>query len=143
MDFTRGHWRREEGAVRGAGWWESVTVTWSPVAPAPERRPALLLRALAAAADVIAPSVVNLAAAGALRLVERQRRARPALPSPGRMTEGRCGGANSRRRASPGPLRLVLSFCALGPIRRPVRRKSKQPQASSRCFTGAWCTGTM
>src|SRR6266566_2658646 len=47
------------------------------------------------------------------------------------VTEGRCGGANSGRRAGPGPLRLVVSCCALGPIRRPVRGKSKQPVAAA------------
>ena len=83
MQFSRGHWRREEGAVRSAGWWESVTVTWSP-APAPGRSPAPLRRALAAAADAIAPAIVELAAATTVRLIERQRRSRPALPPPRR-----------------------------------------------------------
>jgi len=80
VQFSRGHWRREDGDVRSAGWWESVTVTWSP-APAPDRRPALLRRALATAADAIAPSIVELAATTAVRFAERHRRARPvALP---------------------------------------------------------------
>ena len=83
VQFSRGHWRREEGAVRSAGWWESVTVTWSPT-PAPGRSPAPLGRALAAAADAIAPAIVELAAATTARLIERQRRSRPALPPPRR-----------------------------------------------------------
>jgi len=82
VQFARGHWRREEGTVRSTGWWESVSVTWSP-APAPERRSVLLHRALTTAVDAIAPAVVELAAAGALRLLERQRRLRPVL-SPSR-----------------------------------------------------------
>ena len=55
VHLSRGHWRREDaaGAIRSAGWWESVTVTWSP-APAPDRRPAMQRRALAAAGDMIA-----------------------------------------------------------------------------------------
>jgi hypothetical protein len=38
-----------------------------------------------------------------------------------------CGGANSRQRASPGPLRLVVSFCAPGPIRRPCAGRASGP----------------
>ena len=85
MQFSRGHWRSEEGtgAVRSAGWWESVTVTWSPT-PAPGPGPSLLRRALASAVDMIAPSVADLAAASARHLLERQRRARSVLPSPRR-----------------------------------------------------------
>jgi hypothetical protein len=37
-----------------------VTVTWSP-APAPDRRPAVLPRALAAATDMIAPVLADVA----------------------------------------------------------------------------------
>ena len=36
VQFARGQWWREEdaGAIRSAGWWESVTITWSqPVPP--------------------------------------------------------------------------------------------------------------
>ena len=78
VQLSRGHWRRENaaGAIRSAGWWESVTVTWSP-APAPGRRPALLQRALSAAADMIAPVLVDVAAAGARRLLERRHRVYP------------------------------------------------------------------
>ncbi len=51
--FRRGgrHWRPEEavGIVRSAGWWQSVTVTWTP-APTPDRRPAVLDEALRDAA---------------------------------------------------------------------------------------------
>jgi hypothetical protein len=73
VQLSRGHWRREDarGAVRSAGWWESVTVTWSPAAM-PQQPPALWQRALAAAVDTIAPSIAALAAAGARHLLERQ-----------------------------------------------------------------------
>jgi hypothetical protein len=81
VQFFRGHWRRGEGAVRSAGWWESVTVTWSP-APAPGRSPAPLRRVLAAAADAIAPAIVELAAATTVRLIERQRRSQWHCPRP-------------------------------------------------------------
>jgi hypothetical protein len=74
VQLSRGHWRREEadGAIRSAGWWEAVTVTWSPTA-IPGRPPPLWQRALAAAVDTIAPSVAELAATGARHLLERQR----------------------------------------------------------------------
>ena len=73
VQLSRGHWRREDaaGAIRSAGWWESVTVTWSP-APAPDRRPAVLQRALAAAADVIAPVLADVAVTSARRLLQRR-----------------------------------------------------------------------
>jgi hypothetical protein len=47
-----------------------VTVTWSPV-PAPDRRAAVLPRALAAAADMIAPILADVAITGIRRLVQR------------------------------------------------------------------------
>jgi len=74
VQLSRGHWRREEadGAIRSAGWWEAVTVTWSPAAT-PGRPPPLWQRALAAAVDTIAPPVAELAATGARHLLERQR----------------------------------------------------------------------
>ena len=74
VQMSRGHWRREEadGAIRSAGWWEAVTVTWSPAAT-PGHRPPLWHRALAAAVDTIAPSIAELVAAGARHLLERQR----------------------------------------------------------------------
>src|SRR6266699_5746858 len=74
VQLSRGHWRREEadGAIRSAGWWEAVTVTWSPAA-APGHRPPLWHRALAAAVDTIAPSIAELVAASARHLLERQR----------------------------------------------------------------------
>jgi hypothetical protein len=77
VQLSRGHWRREEaaGAVRSAGWWESVTITWSP-APAPERRPAVRQRALAATADVIAPLLADVAVASTRRLLHRRHRTR-------------------------------------------------------------------
>src|SRR5215813_2742634 len=62
VQLSRGHWRRQDatGAIRSAGWWESVTVTWSP-APAPDRRPAVLQRTLRAAAGMIAPVLADAA----------------------------------------------------------------------------------
>lgn len=78
VQLSRGHWRREDtaGATRSAGWWESVTVTWSQV-PAPGRRPAMLQRALAAAAHKIAPVLADVAVASTTRLLERRHRANP------------------------------------------------------------------
>jgi hypothetical protein len=100
VQVARGHWRRDEqgGAIRSAGWWESVTVTWSPVATAP-RRSSLVHRALATALETIGPPAAELAAATAWRLLDRKhgtpavarsprRRQLPgaarALPRPGR-----------------------------------------------------------
>jgi hypothetical protein len=85
VQLSRGHWRREDaaGAIRSAGWWESVTVTWSP-APAPRRRPAVLQRALATAADMIAPVLADVAAASTRRLLDRRHRVLPGrvFPAP-------------------------------------------------------------
>ena len=41
VQVARGHWRRQAqaSAVRSAGWWESVTVTWSPAAARASGRP--------------------------------------------------------------------------------------------------------
>jgi hypothetical protein len=74
VQLARGHWRREDawGAIRSAGWRESVTVTWSP-APVPDRRPAVLQRALAAAADMIAPVLADVAVTSARRVLQRRR----------------------------------------------------------------------
>jgi hypothetical protein len=74
VQLSRGHWRREDaaGAVRTTGWWESVTVTWSP-ASGSERQQDVLQRALAAAADAIAPLLADVAAASARRLLQRRR----------------------------------------------------------------------
>src|SRR5579859_441830 len=73
MQLSRGRWRRQDtaGAIHSAGWWESVTVTWSPP-PAPDRRLALPQRALAAAADMIAPVLADLAVTSATRLLQRR-----------------------------------------------------------------------
>jgi hypothetical protein len=78
VQLSRGHWRREDaaGAIRSAGWWESVTVTWS-LAPAPDRRPALLQRALAAAADMIAPVLADAAITSIRRLLQRRHHGLP------------------------------------------------------------------
>ena len=82
VQLSRGHWRREDaaGAIRSEGWWESVTVTWPP-APAPGRRPALLQRALAATADMIAPVLADVAVASTRRLLERRHRLYPVASS--------------------------------------------------------------
>jgi hypothetical protein len=100
VQLSRGQWRRDEadGAIRSAGWWEAVTVTWSPAA-VPGQRPRLWHRALAAAVDTIAPSVAEFVAASARHVLERQRgkravvhsarrqlpRAARALPRPGKL----------------------------------------------------------
>jgi hypothetical protein len=73
VQLSRGHWRRTDaaGAIRSTGWWESVTVTWSP-APAPAGRPAVLHRTLQAAADMIVPVLADAAVTSAARLVQRR-----------------------------------------------------------------------
>ena len=80
VQLSQGHWRREDaaGAIRSAGWWESVTVTWSP-APAPDRRPDVLPRALAAATDMIAPVLADVAITSIRRLVQRGHRGLPVV----------------------------------------------------------------
>ena len=60
---------------------ESVTITWSP---APGRRPAVLQRALAAAADMIAPMLADVAIASTRRALDRRHRAHPVASSPRR-----------------------------------------------------------
>jgi hypothetical protein len=80
VQFARGQWRREEGAVRSAGWWEAVTVTWSATAKS-EERPRLWHRALAAAVDAVAPSAAELVATSARRLLARQGGTRAVLSS--------------------------------------------------------------
>jgi hypothetical protein len=73
VHLSRGHWRHQDasGAIRSAGWWESVTVTWPP-APAPDRRPAMLQRTLEAAAGIIAPVLADVAVTSARRLLHRR-----------------------------------------------------------------------
>ena len=80
VQLSRGHWRREDaaGAIRSAGWWESVTVTWSP-ASAPDRRAAMLPRALAAAADMIAPVLADAAITSIRRLIQPGHRRLPVV----------------------------------------------------------------
>jgi hypothetical protein len=89
VQLSRGHWRRDEadGAIRSAGWWEAVTVTWSPAAT-PGHHPRLWHRALAAAVDTIAPSVAELVAASARHLLERQRGTRLVVHSSRRQLPG-------------------------------------------------------
>jgi hypothetical protein len=72
VQLSRGHWRREEGAgaIRSAGWRESVTVTWLSITT-PERRPRCCT-ALATTFDTIAPSIAELTAATARRSPGRQ-----------------------------------------------------------------------
>lgn len=81
MQLSRGQWRRDEadGAIRSAGWWEAVTVTWSPAAVTGHRS-RLWHRTVAAVVDAIAPSVAELVAAGAWQLLDRQRGTRVAGP---------------------------------------------------------------
>jgi len=73
VQLSRGQWRRDDaaGAIRSMGWWESVTVTWSP-APAPARRPAMLQRTLEAAAGMIVPVLADIAVTSARRLLQRR-----------------------------------------------------------------------
>jgi hypothetical protein len=73
VHLSQGHWRHQDasGAIRSAGWWESVTVTWPP-APAPDRRPAMLQRTLEAAAGMIAPVLADVAVTSARRLLQRR-----------------------------------------------------------------------
>ena len=80
VQIARGQWRREEqgGAVRSAGWWESVTVTLSPSATS-SRPASLLRRALGSAVDVIVPSIAEAAAASAWQFLDRRRMPRAAL----------------------------------------------------------------
>jgi hypothetical protein len=95
VQLSRGQWSRYEqaGAIRSAGWWESVTVTWSPTAP-PEHPPPLLRRALAAAFDTTAPLIAEALAAGARRLLEHRPRGRTEI-------------ATSRRRQLPTAARAL------------------------------------
>jgi len=100
VQFSRGQWRRDEadGAIRSAGWWEAVTVTWSS-APASGHRPRLWHRALVAAVDTIAPSVAELVVASARHLLDRQRGTRAVVPSARRELPGAA-------RALPAPGKL-------------------------------------
>jgi hypothetical protein len=97
VQISRGHWRRDEagGIIRSTGWWEAVTVTWSPAATS-GHRPPFWRRTLAAALDTIAPSITELVAAGARQLLERQRgtrviarSSRRQLPTAARALPGR------------------------------------------------------
>lgn len=81
LQLSRGHWRREEraGAIRSAGWRESVTVTWLSTTT-PERRPRCCT-ALAPTFDTITPLIAELTAATARCSLERQHRTHTAFPS--------------------------------------------------------------
>jgi hypothetical protein len=85
VQVARGHWRREEqaGAIRSSGWWESVTVTWSPAA-APLSRSPWLHRALATALETLGPPAAELMAATAWRLLDRRHGTRAVVLSPRR-----------------------------------------------------------
>lgn len=85
VQVARGHWRREEqaGGIRSAGWWESVTVTWSPAGTPPSRSP-WLRRALATAVETLGPPAVEFVAATAWRLLDRRHGARAVALSPRR-----------------------------------------------------------
>ena len=85
VQLSRGRWRRQDaaGAICSVGGWESVTVTWSP-APAPDRCPAVLPRALAAAADMIAPVLADIAIISIRRLAQRGHRVLPVVSVPRR-----------------------------------------------------------
>ena len=71
VQVARWHWRRDEqtGGIRSAGWWESVTVTWTPAATPPSRCP-WLHRALATAVETLGPPAAELVAATAWRLLD-------------------------------------------------------------------------
>jgi len=73
VQVARGHWRREEqaSAIRSAGWWESVTVTWSPAAAPPSPSP-WLPRVLATALETLGSPAAELMAATAWRLLDRR-----------------------------------------------------------------------
>jgi len=81
VQLARGHWRREEGAgaIRSAGWRESVTVTWLSTTT-PERRPRCCTRT----GDHLRhdrPLIAELTAATAWRSLECQHRTHTAFPS--------------------------------------------------------------
>jgi hypothetical protein len=105
VQLSRGHWRREEGAgaIRSAGWRESVTVTWLSTTT-PERRPGCCT-ALATTFDTIAPSIAELTAATARRSLERRHRTHTAFPS----SRGTCPTPPGTSPVRPGPLTGVVS----------------------------------
>lgn len=85
VQVARGHWRRDEqaGAIRSAGWWESVTVTWTSAATPPGRSP-WPRRALATALETLGPPAAELMAATAWRLLDCTHGTRAAVLSPRR-----------------------------------------------------------
>jgi hypothetical protein len=118
VQLSRGHWRRDDaaGAIRGAGWWESVTVTWS-LAPAPDRRPAVLQRALAAVGDMIAPVLADAAVTSTRRLLQRRYRGRLAASLLRRqlVSAARELPPSDRTPSGPGPGPDGLSCASAGP----------------------------
>ena len=130
VQLSQGHWRREDaaGAIRSAGWWESVTVTWSS-APAPDRRPDVLPRALAAATDMIAPVIADVAitASGASSSVGTAGfRSCPSCGANWSLRPGNFPGPTEHRE-SPVAAILDLTACP-GDLRRPVTRDHNRAQ---------------
>jgi hypothetical protein len=85
VQVARGHWRRQEqaGAIGSAGWWESVTVTWSPATAPPSGSP-WLHRVLATALETLGPPAAEIVAATAWRLLDRRHGTRAVVLSPRR-----------------------------------------------------------
>ena len=99
VQLSRGRWTRDEqaGAIRSAGWRESVTVTWSPAAP-PQHPPRSCAARWRPHSTRPAPLIAEVLAASTRRLLEHQPR-------------GRMETAASRRRQLPTAAR------ALPPVR--------------------------
>src|ERR1700758_4846813 len=78
VQLSRGHWLREDaaGGIRRAGWGGSGTVSWAP-APAPDRRPAVLPRGLAAATGMIAPVLADVAITSIRHMIQPGHRGLP------------------------------------------------------------------
>ena len=85
VQVARGYWRHEgqPGAIRSAGYWESVTVTRTPAATPPSRSP-WLHRALATVVEALGPPAAELVAATAWRVLNRGHGTREVVLSPHR-----------------------------------------------------------
>jgi hypothetical protein len=121
VQLSRGHWRREDAAdaIRSAGWWESVTVTWSS-APAPDHRPAVLPRALAAATDMIAPVLADVAITSIRRLIQLGTAGFRSGPSCGASWSLRPGNLPGPTEHREGPVAAILDLTVCpGDLRRP------------------------